>query len=409
MEDHDERGGFARRLKNVRPSFVRAMMARMGRQDMISLAGGLPNPGLFPAREISEAAAAVLAEPGAEALQYTSTEGCEPLREYVAREFLTARGLPASAEEVLIVNGSQQALDLAAKAFLEPGDKVLVELPSYMAALQVFDLFEASYVSMPLLSDGPDLDVMAGHLASGEVRMMYAGTSFQNPTGLSWSEEKRRAAGRLLEGRDLLVLEDNAYGELVFEGRPLPYLALFNQGRHVLMGSFSKVLAPGLRMGWVHSDRDTIGKMGLAKQASDLCSNHLTQRILCRYLERNDLELHIRRLREFYRERRDLMLELLERYMPEGTTWSRPGGGMFVWAELPETVSAEELLARTLERGVAFAPGESFFAEKPRRNAMRLNFSHPEPEAMEKGIRILAEEAGSLLREAGTGRKTVAA
>lgn len=388
---------FAGRVLTLRPSCVREIMKAASSRDVISFAGGLPSPRLFPVETIAESAARVLKDHGSSALQYSSSEGFLPLREYVAEHVLPRRGITASPDDVLITNGSQQGLDLVGKVFIEPGDPVLMESPAYLSAIQAFELYQPRFVPVRLNSDGMDPYLLAEALERWSPKLIYLVPNFQNPTGLSYSGENRCAVAHLLGMYDTVLIEDDPYRELRFEGEDERPVLRDPEQSAVLMGSFSKVLSPGLRMGWAYARPEILRHMTVAKQASDLCSSDLTQRVLHECLTHLDMDRHIAGLREAYRRQRDRMLHWIRTLFPPGTRYTTPQGGMFIWVTLPEAVSADDLLAAAIRHGVAFAPGRSFYPGRPEFNTMRLNFTHADDAAMEKGMRILARELWKLL------------
>ncbi len=359
---------YARRMGNVQRSFIREILKVTEDPSIISFAGGLPNPRFFPSAEIAEAASRVLSTEGAAALQYATTEGFPPLRQWIADRY-ARRGLRVSPDEVLVLNGSQQGLDLAAKIFLDPNDTVLVERPTYLAALQAFALFEPSFVSITLHEDGPDAAEAERALAQRSPRFFYAVPTFQNPSGISWSPARRRAIAALLAAGPTVLIEDDPYGELRFSGEPLPFVAsLMGERavadcRAVLLGTFSKIAAPGLRLGWICGGHDIMERLVVAKQAADLHSNGFAQRVLHRWLVDHDLDAHIARIRQAYGRQRDLMVELAGELFPPGVTCTRPDGGMFLWVTLPHGCSSLELFNRAVAEKVAFVPGQAFFAD----------------------------------------------
>ena len=387
---------YANRVRTLRPSCVREIMKAAASRDVISFAGGLPNPRLFPVDAIAEAAARVLKDHGSAALQYSSSEGYAPLREYVAETCLRRRGIRASADDILLTSGSQQALDLVGKVFIEPGDAVLMESPAYLSAIQAFELYQPRFVPVRLNRDGLDPYLLAERLERWSPKLVYLVPNFQNPTGVSYSGENRCAIAHLLRMHDTVLVEDDPYRELRFEGEDLPPVYRYADQHAVLTGTFSKVLSPALRMGWVYTRADTLRHMVVAKQASDLCSSDLTLRILYECLTRFDLERHVAALCREYRRQRDRMLHWIRTLFPDGTRYTRPQGGMFIWVTLPGNVSAEELLTATVKRGVVFAPGRSFYPGRPELNTLRLNFTHADDAEMEKGMNILAQEIRAL-------------
>ncbi len=401
---------FAVRMSNVHRSFVREILKVTENPQIISFAGGLPNPRSFPVREIAEAARKVLAEDGAAALQYTTTEGYLPLREHVARHY-ARKGVDIGPDEVLIVNGSQQGLDLVAKVLLDAGDTVIVERPSYLAAIQAFSLFEPMFVGVPLEDDGVRTESLAEALAGGAPKLFYCVPNFQNPSGISYSAEKRQETARLLAGSSAVLVEDDPYGELRFLGEDLPSVRSFiddyaerDPGESaVLLGTFSKIVAPGLRMGWVCAGRGIMEKLVVAKQAADLHSNGLSQRIVHRYLSDNDVEAHIASIRRMYRTQRDLMVRMVEELFPPEVRCTKPEGGMFLWVTLPEGMSGMELFEAAIKENVAFVPGQAFFADGGGENTLRLNFSNSDESRIEEGMKRLARVFAKMRP---TGRKT---
>jgi 2-aminoadipate transaminase len=386
---------FARRMGSVKRSFIREILKVTEDPSIISFAGGLPNPRYFPSAEIADAATQVLSTEGPAALQYATTEGFPPLRQWIADRY-ARRGLRVTPDEVLVLNGSQQGLDLAAKVFLDPNDAVLVEQPTYLAALQAFGLFEPSFASVTLRDDGPDVAGVAQALARHAVRFCYAIPTFQNPSGISWSLRVRREVAVLLAASPTVLIEDDPYGELRFVGEHLPFVASLmgeeavSGCRAVLLGTFSKIVAPGLRLGWICAGREIMERLVVAKQAADLHSNGFAQRVLHRWLLDHDLEAHIARIREAYGRQRDLMVDLAEKLFPPEVKFTRPEGGMFIWVTLPEKCSSLELFERAVAEKVAFVPGQAFFADGGGGNTLRLNFSNSDEARIEEGIDRLA-------------------
>ncbi|MBM7119227.1 PLP-dependent aminotransferase family protein [Archangium primigenium] len=379
----------AQRMSRMKPSAVREILKVAERPDVLSFAGGLPAPELFPVEAIAQAHAEVFAEEGRAALQYSTTEGYGPLREWIAA-WLGGHGQRVSADGVLITNGSQQGIELVAKVMLDPGDLVVVESPSYLAALQTFSGYEVSFLVAGSDDDGMRVDELERLCAARKPKLIYLVPNFQNPKGTTLSLERRRALVRFAQHHRILILEDDPYGELRFRGEHLPSLAsLDDEGVVVGLGSFSKVLAPGLRIGWMVAPREVQRAATVVKQAADLHTATVAQRATARLLSRFDFQGHLAHLRGVYGERCEAMLGALERHMPAGTRWTRPDGGMFVWAELPAGLNADTLFPLALEKRVAFVPGTSFFAAEPRHEFMRLNFSNRPPELLEEGMRRL--------------------
>jgi 2-aminoadipate transaminase len=381
----------AQRMSRMKASAVREILKVAERPDVLSFAGGLPAPELFPVEAIAQAHAEVLADEGRAALQYSTTEGFGPLREWIVSH-LAERGLHAATDQVLITNGSQQGIDLVAKVMLDPGDLVVVENPSYLAALQTFSGFEVSFSVVGSDDHGMRVDELERLLATTErkPKLIYLVPNFQNPKGTTLSLERRHALVRFAQRHRILILEDNPYGELRFRGEHLPSLAsLDTEGVVINLGSFSKTLAPGLRIGWAVGPRELIRHLTVIKQASDLHTATLAQRATARLLTRLDFNAHLEQLRAVYGERCQTMLSSLEKHMPVGTRWTHPEGGMFIWVELPRGLSADTLFPLALDKRVAFVPGSPFFASEPRSEFMRLNYSNRPPELIEEGMRRL--------------------
>ncbi|HEY4886856.1 MAG TPA: PLP-dependent aminotransferase family protein [Myxococcales bacterium] len=388
----------ALRMSRVQASAIREILKVTERPDVLSFAGGLPAPEAFPAEALARAHADVLARDAAAALQYGPTEGHGPLRAWVA-ERMTGRGLPASPDQVLITAGSQQGIDLVAKTLIDPGDTVLVEAPSYLAALQCFSTYEARFETVGTDEDGMRVDALERALRAGRPKLIYLVPTFQNPRGTTLSLERRGRVARLASEYGVTVLEDDPYAELRYRGAALPPVAGIDPDSPVIhLGSFSKTLAPGLRLGYVIADERTIRALTIAKQATDLHSGSLAQRAVARLFEIFDYDAHLRRLRTLYGERLDAMLAAIERSFPAGTHWTRPEGGLFVWVSLPQGLDAEELLADAMRDRVAFVPGAPFYPAVPCHETLRLNFSNRPPLLIAEGIARLGACVSGRLR-----------
>lgn len=379
----------SRRAQQLTSSAIREILKVTERPEVISFAGGLPSPASFPVAAMEAAVARVFADNPQGALQYAATEGYLPLREFVAKRY------NVEVERVLITTGSQQALDLIAKVMIDPGSPVLVETPSYLGALQAFSLFEPEFVSVPTDERGLVPEALTPELTAG-ARFLYALPNFQNPTGRRLPLERRKALVKRAQELNLLLVEDDPYGELSYTGDILPTLLSMNPDGVIYMGSFSKVLAPGLRLGFVIAPPELHFKLCQAKQASDLHTPSFTQRMAYESVRDGLLERHIPTIRALYGKQCEVMLDALKRHMPAGVTWNQPEGGMFIWVELPEGLDSMKILEEAVRRNVAYVPGAPFYAGNPRMNTLRLAFVTVPPERIEQGVTIL----GELFREA---------
>jgi 2-aminoadipate transaminase len=386
---------YADRIAGLKSSAIRDILKLTQRKGMISFAGGLPAPELFPLQEIKYAADRVLAKYGSNALQYTVTEGIVPLREKIAA-MLDPSGQQVKLHNIIITQGSQQGLELLAKVFLDKGAVVLTENPSYLGALQAFRLFQADIIPVASDQDGIRPDSLRDALHKHRPAFLYLMPTFQNPTGVSLSLERRQEIIKIADLHDLLIVEDDPYGDLVFEGKNLPTLFSLAQGKNVVyLSSFSKTIAPGLRVALAAGDEEIIGKLALVKQGTDLQTNTFGQYIVNEYLEQGAHREHIKLLCRTYAARRDLMLTSMEKYFSSSLSWNRPRGGMFLWVKLPEQTDAKELLLRCIDQNVAFVPGQEFFPDGSGRNTLRMNFSNASVENIEEGI----SRMGAVLKE----------
>jgi 2-aminoadipate transaminase len=374
------------RMAHMPPSAVREILKIAERPDILSFAGGLPAPELFPVEAIAKAHADVLRDAGGAALQYSTTEGFAPLRTWIA-EHLRGRGIPARPDEILITSGSQQGIDLVSRVFLDPGDVVLVENPTYLAAIQAFAAYQVRLVSVPSDDEGMLVDEVADLIAAHRPKLIYLVPSFQNPQGTTLPQARRAALAEIAARNRVAILEDDPYGELAFTGAPPRPIAATGHGNVLYLSTFSKTLAPGLRIGWLWGDHGIVRKATIAKQAADLHTATLAQRATAHLLTTFDYAGHVAQIREVYQERCQTMLTALAEFMPDGCRWVAPTGGMFVWLKLPEELDADALLREAIPRKVAFVPGSSFFVDNVRRNYVRLNFSNQPPLSIVEGMR----------------------
>jgi 2-aminoadipate transaminase len=393
---------FAERLRGAAPSAVREILKVAEQPDVLSFAGGLPAPELFPAEAIASAAEHVLRHEPRAALQYGITEGHGPLREWVAAR-LTASGVKTTPDEVMITHGSQQGIDLVARAFLDPGSRVVVEDPTYLAALQAFSLAQALPLSVPSDEDGLIVDALDGIDVRGEARprLLYVVPTFQNPSGRSLSESRRRDLVRWATRHGIPVLADEPYADIRFAGSKLPSLAAFDPDLVIQLGTFSKTLAPGLRVGWLRAAEPIRKKLTTLKQAADLHTSTFNQRIISKLLESFDFETHLGRVRDMYRSRHAAMHAALTDVMPPDTTWTRPEGGLFVWLSLPAGVTDMAVFDSAIERRVAVVPGGPFFVAPPRRGHLRLSFGNRGESLITSGMATL----GAVVRALSTGER----
>ena len=342
--------------------------------------------------EMEAATKKVLAEKGAIALQYSSTPGYPALREWVAKRYETMGVYGVTADDIIITNGSQQALDMLSAVMLNPGDEIVVEDPTYLAALQSFHLYDPTVLPVELRSDGINCEELEKTLAAHSPKFMYIIPSFQNPTGLTYSPEVREKAAELLKKTNVLLIEDNPYSELRFTGNGGYSFGRYLGDQCCMLGTFSKVVAPGMRIGWVCCRNEALRKKLLAyKMTMDLHTNIFCQMVLAQYLEDNDLDEHIEATKVLYKEKAEFMISCMKKYMPEGVTFTQPEGGMFMWATMPEGLKALDVYYAGLEKGVAVCPGDPFYETQRGVRTMRINYSNSTDEAIEKGIRLLGE------------------
>ncbi|WP_406439052.1 PLP-dependent aminotransferase family protein [Streptomyces sp. NBC_00631] len=383
----------AARARAVGGSPVREILAVTARPEVINFAGGLPAPELFDREGIAAAFRAVLEEEPERALQYSTTEGEPALRQRLAAR-VSGRGLPTDPADLLVTTGSQQALSLLASALIDPGDTILVESPCYLAALQVFGLAGARVLPVPCDADGVDPAALEELIRAERPKLLYLVPTFQNPTGRTMPAARRAALATAAARHGLWIVEDDPYGELRYDGDHVPWIASFPgaEDRTVLLGSLSKVMAPGLRLGWLRAPDALRRACAVAKQAADLHTPTLNQLAAARYLD--VLDAHVAKVRAVYGERRDAMLAGLADALPAGSAWDRPEGGMFLWARLPEPYDTTALLRRAVDHNVAYVPGEPFYAADPDRSTLRLCFVTQTPEEIGEGLRRLAKGLG---------------
>lgn len=387
---------FAARMGRVPASFLDTLFAVSKDPSVISFAGGLPSSALIDVPGVRKAAQDVLDEDGCAALQYTTTEGYLPLRDYIARRYRTRFGIPAEPGMIQILNGSQQCLDLFAKILINPGDCIGIERPGYLGAFEAFSLYEPVFVPVQLGTDGPDISAFSRMLDEKPVRFFYAVPNSQNPSGCTYSDEKRREIARFLGGTGTILYEDDAFGELFFDNQPRAPVKKYLPDQTVMSGSFSKIVAPGLRIGWMFAPETILSRFNVAKQAADLHSNLLSQMILHRYLTSTNLDDHLLKITRTYSTNCHLMCDLLDDLFPEEMTHTVPEGGMFLTATLPSCMDSMTVFQRGMEKKVAVMPGAPFYTDGGGGDLIRLNFSNTDEEKLWEGMLRLSHVVSDL-------------
>jgi len=387
----------ARRMSDIKASEIREILKITEKPEVISFAGGLPAPELFPVEEIKEVNRMVLDSDGAKALQYTTTEGFKPLREWIAHRMNNRLGTSFDGDNILVTHGSQQALDLSGKVFLDEGDVVFCESPTYLAAISAFRAYGCSFIEISTDEHGMIISELIKQLEKcKKPKLIYIIPDFQNPTGRTWSRERRKQLADISAHFGIAVVEDNPYGELRFEGEFLPSVKSFDITGNVLCtGTFSKIFCPGYRIGWIAGDKNIIRQYALVKQGTDLQCNTIAQMEIYKYLELYDIDAHIDKIRATYKKRRDLSIQTMAEVFPDGASFTKPQGGLFAWVELPSHINARDVLEKCLEQNVAFVPGGSFFPNGGKENTFRINFSNMSEEKIVEGLKRL----GNVLRE----------
>ncbi|HHV27658.1 PLP-dependent aminotransferase family protein [Anaerosalibacter bizertensis] len=391
---------YAKRMDNIKASEIRELLKLTQKPEIISFAGGLPAPELFPVEELEKVSSKVLEEQGTTALQYGPTEGYEPLRVEITKR-MEKVGVECKPEDILVTSGSQQGLDFSGKIFLNPGDIVLCESPSYLGAINAFKAYEPEFIGVPTDENGMIMEELEDILKNNDrVRFIYVIPDFQNPSGRTWSIERRKRLIELANEYNVAIIEDNPYGELRFEGEYYPAIKHYDtEGRVIFLGTFSKIFCPGLRLGWVCAEEEVLNKFVLAKQGSDLQSSTISQMQVAKFLEEYDIEAHIEKLKKVYKKRRDLMINTMKEEFPEEIKFTNPEGGLFTWVVLPEYMNARDLAVKAIEKNVAFVPGGSFFPNGGNENTLRLNYSSMDDEKIVIGIKRLAEAIKSMMKE----------
>ena len=386
---------YSDRVKNIKASEIREILKLTQRPEIISFAGGLPAPELFPIEALKTVSVKVLETMGKEALQYSTTEGYDPLRVKIA-ERMARVGITATKDDILITNGSQQGLDFSGKVFINPGDYVLCESPSYLGAINAFKAYECEFKEIETDAEGMNIEHLEKVIqATPQAKFIYVIPDFQNPSGRTWSTERRKGLVEIANRYNLVIIEDNPYGELNFEEETFQAVKSYDtEGRVIYLGTFSKTFSPGIRIGWVLASPEILNKYIMVKQGADLQSSSISQRELNMYLDLYDFDAHIASIKSVYKKRRDLMMSTIKAEFPEQVKYIMPTGGLFAWVELPKHMDTRKVLEVAIQNLVAFVPGGSFFPNGGQENFMRLNFSNMPEEKIVEGIQRL----GKILR-----------
>lgn len=388
---------FSDRITDVPKSFIREILKVTIDASIISFAGGLPNRQFFPVKGLQKAANDVFEEAGSEILQYANSEGYFGLRQFIADRYRQQEGLDIPVEDILITTGSQQGLDLLGKTFLNEGDDLIIEEPGYLGAIQAFSLYRPRFYPVPVREGGMDTTALARVLRERQPKLLYTVTNFQNPSGISYTDENRQSVAHLVRGRSCLIIQDDPYGDLRFSGsRKISFKKLLPDNT-VLLGSFSKTVAPALRLGWLVAPPPIMEKVVVAKQAADLHSDYLAQRILHRFLQDNDIDVHIATIIKQYGKQKEAMIGAIRQYFPAGVQCTNPEGGMFLWVTLPEGASSMQLFEAAITKKVAFVPGTPFYVDRKDTNTLRLNFSCSDEPTIVEGIRRLGDSIRQLI------------
>lgn len=390
---------FADRITDVPRSFIREILKIALDPNIISFAGGLPNRELFPVRELTEATNEVFKIYGSDIFQYSNSEGFFKLREYIAQKY-RRKGLAISPENILITNGAQQGLDLLGKVLVNEGDGVIVEEPGYLGAIQAFSLYKPKFAPVPVLEQGMDVTRLKARVAEGRNKLIYSVPNFQNPSGITYATENREQIADIIRDKGIFMIEDDPYGDLRFSGTPKPSFKHYLPDKTILLGSFSKIVVPGFRIGWIAAPDEIFEKLLIAKQAADLHTCHFTQYIIYQYLMKNDIDSHVAKVIQTYGQQCHTMLESIDTCFPADVKSTRPEGGMFLWVTLPANLSAMDLFNLAVKEKVVFVPGDPFYVNKKGVNTLRLNFSCVDGDTIQIGIKRLGEAISRLQKKA---------
>ena len=396
---------YSDKILNTPSSFIRNILKVTDAPDVISFAGGLPNPISFPIEDMQQSINRAIEENGAKLFQYSTTEGYLPLRQYIVDKYKADYGLDYSPEDILITTGSQQALELISKVLINKGDGIVMEEPGYLGAIQAFTLSEPSFYSVPLNDNGLDVEKLEETLKNNQnIKFIYTVPNFHNPTGITYSKENREAVYEVIKNYDVVLVEDDPYGELRWNGEKLPYIAAGRFDNSVVLGSFSKIVTPGMRIGYIATkNKELMHHLNTAKQATDLHTNIFSQFVIYDYLKNTELQLHVNKIINLYQSQATTMLNAIAKYFPSTVKYTKPDGGMFIWVTLEEGTSALDFFNKAMEEKVAFVPGDPFYTSKENVNTLRLNYTNSSPEVIEEGIKRL----GKILYSISAGKQLV--
>lgn len=383
---------FSERIKNTPSSFIREILKVTQSPDIISFAGGLPNPISFPQEELKISMNRITEKYGAKIYQYSTTMGLDSLRQYIADRYNKIWNMDINIDNIIITTGSQQALDLIGKVFVNENDNIMVEKPSYLGLLQAFCMYKANFVQTKLNDDGLDIEDLKNTMKVHKPKLAYLIPNFQNPTGLTYTKENREKVFDVIKDEDMILVQDDPYGELKFENdERIPYIGLNQTNKNIYLGSFSKIVTPGMRLGYIIADKEIIKMLETAKQASDLHSNIFGQYLIADYLLNNDLDKHIEKIKNLYKTQANAMIQAMEEYFPKDIKFTYPKGGMFTWVTLKENTSVLDLFDKAIAKKVAFVPGHPFYVKPENVNTLRLNYTNADAQTIRTGIKRLAE------------------
>ncbi len=381
-----------KRIKNTPSSFIREILKVTQNPEIISFAGGLPNPISFPQEELKISMNRIADKYGAKIYQYSTTLGLDSLRQYIVDRYKKNWSMDITIDNVIITTGSQQALDLIGKVFVDEGDCVMVEKPSYLGLLQAFCMYRANFVQTKLNDDGLDIEDLKKTLSAYNPKVAYLIPNFQNPTGLTYSKENREKVFECIKDKDMILIQDDPYGELRFENdEKIPYIGMNKSDKNIYLGSFSKIVTPGMRLGYVIAHKEIIKQLETAKQASDLHSNIFGQYLIADYLLNNDLDKHIEKITQLYKTQANAMVDAMKEYFPSNVKFTIPKGGMFTWVTLDEDADVLDVFNKAIEKKVAFVPGHPFYVNPDKVNTLRLNYTNADVETIRTGIKRLSE------------------